>query len=54
MITNQDRSGWFGASDTHFITGNWETKLKVDEEQFGIYMKHYHILDRLEKAIQKL
>ena len=29
-------------------------KLKVDEEQFGIYMKHYHILDRLEKAIQKL
>lgn len=26
MITNQDRSGWFGASDTHFITGNWETK----------------------------
>jgi hypothetical protein len=26
MITNQDRSGWFGASDTHFITGNWDTK----------------------------
>lgn len=29
-------------------------KLKVDEEQFGIYMKHYHILDRLERAIKKL
>lgn len=26
MIKNQDRSGWFGASDTHFIMGNWNTK----------------------------
>jgi len=26
MITNQDRSGWFGASDTNIIMGNWETK----------------------------
>ena len=26
MISDHDRSGWFGASDTKTITGNWETK----------------------------
>ena len=26
MITTQDRSGWFGASDTSYIMGNWKTK----------------------------
>lgn len=26
MIDSQDRSGWFGASDTQFIMGNWKTK----------------------------
>ena len=26
MITNQDRSKWFGASDTATIMGNWETE----------------------------
>lgn len=26
MIKNKDRSGWFGASDTHYITGNFDTK----------------------------
>lgn len=25
MIKNQNRSGWFGASDTKFIMGNWDT-----------------------------
>ena len=25
MISSQDRSGWFGASDTDFIVGNWKT-----------------------------
>ena len=25
MITNKDRSGWFGASDTNTIMGNWKT-----------------------------
>ena len=30
------------------------TKLNVDEDQFKVYMKQYKILDRLEKAIQKL
>ena len=26
MIADKDRSGWFGASDTDFIVGNWNTK----------------------------
>lgn len=26
MIADQDRSGWFGASDTGYIMGNWKTK----------------------------
>lgn len=26
MITDKDRTGWFGASDTKYITGNWKTK----------------------------
>lgn len=26
MIADQDRSGWFGASDTVMIMGNWNTK----------------------------
>lgn len=25
MIRNHDRSGWFGASDTATIMGNWNT-----------------------------
>lgn len=26
MINDTDRSGWFGASDTSYIMGNWNTK----------------------------
>lgn len=26
MIHNSDRSGWFGASDTSMVVGNWNTK----------------------------
>ena len=26
MIANKDRSGYFGASDTKYIVGNWKTK----------------------------
>lgn len=29
-------------------------ELKIDEDQFNVYLKQYSILDRLEKAIQKL
>ena len=30
MITNQDRSKWFGASDTHMVMGNFDTKSFTD------------------------
>lgn len=26
MIKSQNRAGWFGASDTRFVMGNWNTK----------------------------
>lgn len=26
MIADQDRSGWFGASDASYIMGSWDTK----------------------------
>ena len=26
MISSKDRSGWFGASDTSYVVGNWTTK----------------------------
>lgn len=26
MIADKSRSGWFGASDTDYVVGNWETK----------------------------
>lgn len=29
-------------------------ELKVDEDQFNVYLKHYTILDKFEKAIRKL
>ena len=44
MIKNKDRAFWFGASDTHYIMGNWDTrtfrrwwlvKLGVTENRFG-------------------
>jgi hypothetical protein len=39
MITNKDRSGWFGASDANFITGNYNTKTfkKWWLEKLGIH-----------------
>lgn len=62
MIHDQDRSGWFGASDTARIMGNWNTdtfskwwlvKLGVRKEQFkteametGSALEH-RILDAL-------
>lgn len=62
MIAEQDRSGWFGASDTAMIMGNWSTKtfrrwwmqkLGMDSSQFatramnaGTYYEHA-ILDHI-------
>lgn len=43
MITEQDRSGWFGASDTAYIMGNWKTKTfrKWWLQKLGIDSSHY-------------
>lgn len=56
MIADQDRSGWFGASDTSYIMGNWNTKtfekwwmqkLGINQDRFqtiatlaGTYWEH--------------
>lgn len=43
MITDQDRSGWFGASDTQYIMGNWKTKTfrKWWMQKLGLDDSHY-------------
>lgn len=43
MIADQDRSGWFGASDTAYIMGNWKTKTfrKWWLQKLGIDIYHY-------------
>lgn len=55
MITNQDRSRWFGASDTAIIMGNWNTatfkkwwlvKLGISSNHFSnAYMRAGNILE---------
>lgn len=43
MITDQDRSGWFGASDTSYIMGKWGTKTfeKWWFTKLGIYTSRF-------------
>ena len=43
MISTQDRSGWFGASDTSYIMGNWSTKTfkKWWMTKLGIDTSHF-------------
>ena len=43
MIHDQDRSGWFGASDTATIMGSWETETfrKWWAVKLGIRQDHY-------------
>ena len=43
MITDHDRSGWFGASDTAMIMGNWNTKTfqKWWLQKLGINQSHF-------------
>lgn len=43
MITDHDRSGWFGASDVQFIVGNWKTKTwaKWWLQKLGINHDHF-------------
>ena len=42
MIGSKDRSGWFGASDTSQIVGNWQTKTFKNwwMEKLGIRENH--------------
>ena len=44
MIHNHDRSGWFGASDTATIMGNWKTKTFANWwlVKMGITQNHYN------------
>lgn len=44
MIHNHDRSGWFGASDTSTIMGNWatETFRKWWLEKLGLRENRFH------------
>lgn len=43
MIADQDRSGWFGASDTAMIMGNWNTKTfrRWWMQKLGLDSSHY-------------
>ena len=43
MITDHDRSGWIGASDTAFVIGNWKTKTweKWWMQKLGINTDHF-------------
>ena len=43
MISSQDRSGWFGASDVGYIMGNWNTKSFKDWwlTKLGLNTKHF-------------
>lgn len=68
MIRNQDRSGWFGASDTATIMGNWDTKTFARwwAVKLGVFQDHvatpymefgnlaeHSIIDAYDKAIHK-
>lgn len=43
MIADKDRSGWFGASDTHYIIGSWKTSTfeKWWMQKLGINRDHF-------------
>ena len=43
MITDHDRSGWFGASDEQYLIGNWKTKTweKWWMQKLGINNDHF-------------
>jgi hypothetical protein len=43
MIQDHDRSGWFGASDTAFIVGNWNTKTFLNwwMQKIGVNRDHF-------------
>lgn len=68
MITSHDRSGWFGASDTDRIVGNWATRSWMDWylEKLGFPQKRietramnagthweHRILDAIDPLMEK-
>lgn len=69
MISSRDRSGWFGASDTDYIIGNWKTatfakwwlkKIGIDNSDFqnqyllaGTHKEH-QILNSLQIPLMEL
>lgn len=46
MIHNKDRSGWIGASDTHFVVGNWITLTWANwwAQKLGIHSNHFETI----------
>ena len=44
MIASKDRSGWFGASDTDKVVGNWKTKTWFNwwMQKIGINNDHFY------------
>lgn len=47
MIHNHDRSGWFGASDTAQIMGNWNTNTfqKWWRQKLGVNRDHFETIE---------
>lgn len=50
MIDSQDRSGWFGASDTATIMGNWKTKTFAKWWMQKLGMNNDHFANRYMNA----
>lgn len=50
MISDQDRSGWFGASDTGYIMGNWGTKTFEKWWLQKLGLTRYHIMSEAMAA----
>lgn len=50
MIQDQDRAGWFGASDTGYIMGNWRTKTFKSWWLAKLGLSHDHFTTRAMNA----
>lgn len=53
MIRDHDRSGWFGASDTHLIMGSWDTKTFANWwlVKLGIRQQHFENLQMMTGTV---
>lgn len=50
MIASQDRSGYFGASDTSTIVGNWNTKSFENWWMVKLGLKQHHLVNEAIQA----